>query len=115
MDLLHMRRQAMQLYEKATGRRVLSRLNELSHSQWLDQAELVDLQRRKLHRLLTYAYQYVPYYRRTFDQVGFHPDDVLDDMANLRLLPIQSMVSVYIQTCLQLGLMETSTQHCYKI
>lgn len=82
------RRQVMRGYQLVTGRRVLDRLDELNRTQWLSRDELLDLQLNKLHRLLVYAYHYVPYYRRTFDQVGFQLDEVLTDLASLRKLPI---------------------------
>ncbi len=82
------RRQAIKAYQRITGRRVLDRLDELNRTQWLSGDELRALQRDKLHRLLTYAYRYVPYYRRTFERVGFHPDDVCIDPASLRKLPV---------------------------
>lgn len=79
---------ALRLHEMATGRRVLGRLKELGHTQWLEREELLALQREKLQGLVEYAYQYVPYYRRTFDQVGFHPDDLRADPTSLRKLPV---------------------------
>ncbi|MCP4538168.1 MAG: phenylacetate--CoA ligase family protein [Chloroflexi bacterium] len=82
------RRQVMKTYQLATGRRVLDCLNELNHTQWLKRDELLSLQRDKLYKLLTYAYHHVPYYRRTFDQVGFQPDDVLADLGSLSKLPL---------------------------
>ena len=86
--LTPMRRQIMRLYDLATGRRVLACLDELNRTQWLSGTELMTLQRRKLHRLLTYADQYVPYYHCLFDQVGFRPDEVLADLTSLRKLPL---------------------------
>jgi phenylacetate-CoA ligase len=55
------------LHQRVTGRRILARLEELNRTQWLSREELNALQQAKLQRLLEYAYQYVPYYRRTFD------------------------------------------------
>ncbi|HSQ17183.1 MAG TPA: hypothetical protein VLM83_05750 [Anaerolineales bacterium] len=72
----------------ATGRQILACLNELNRTQWLDHDELMDLQREKLQWLLDYAYQYVPYYRRIFAQVGFHPSDMRHDPACFSKLPI---------------------------
>ncbi|RLI52817.1 MAG: hypothetical protein DRP09_17155 [Candidatus Thorarchaeota archaeon] len=83
-----LRRGAIQLYQKATGRRFLERLDELNRTQWLSRDELLKLQRDKLHRLLEYAYEYVPYYHRSFDRVGFHPGDVLTDLSALQKAPI---------------------------
>ena len=56
------RRPIIHLYQRVSGRRFLTRLDELNRVQWLSRDELLALQRDKLHRLLTYAYQAVPYY-----------------------------------------------------
>ncbi|MGC4892523.1 phenylacetate--CoA ligase PaaK [Micromonospora sp. DT31] len=40
--------------------------------------ELRALQRDRLRHSLRYAYDHVPHYRRAFDAVGAHPDDVRD-------------------------------------
>lgn len=85
---ISLHRGVLKLYELATGRRILTRLEELNRTQWLERDELLALQRDKLQRLVEYAYQYVPYYRRTFDQAGFHPDDLRQDLTALRKLPI---------------------------
>jgi phenylacetate-CoA ligase len=83
-----MRRKVLQLHERVTGRRILDRLDELNHTQWLNRDELQALQRAKLQRLVEYAYQYVPYYRRIFDEVGFMPSELRLDLAHLSKLPI---------------------------
>ena len=57
-----LRRQAIQLYQMATGRHILQYLDELNRHQWLPREEIMELQRNKLHRLLEYAYRHVPYY-----------------------------------------------------
>jgi len=82
------RRQAIKLYQIATRRRILENLDELNRNQWLSRDEILDFQRHKLHRLLGYAYQHVPYYRRVFDRVGFQPDDVLTDLDSMHKLPV---------------------------
>lgn len=85
--ILSLRRQAISLYQTLTGRRFLSRMDELDKSQWLSREELLALQQRKLHRLLQYAYTHVPYYKRLFDQVSFQPDDMLRDPATFEKIP----------------------------
>jgi len=82
------RRQAIQLYERVTSRRFLERLDELNRTQWLSRDELLNLQRNKLHRLLEYAYEKVPYYHRLFDRVGFRPADVLTDLGSMHKIPV---------------------------
>jgi len=89
-----MRRTALQLHEKITGRKVLARLEELNRTQWLSRDELLALQREKLQRLVEYAYQYVPYYHRIFDQAGFHPCDLRKDINYLNKLPILTKATV---------------------
>lgn len=47
--------------------------------------DLKDIQRRKLRALVQNAYDYSPFYRRKFDEVGVKPEDVkgLDDLRKL--------------------------------
>lgn len=70
-----LRRQVIKLYEWANGRHIMAHLDELNRNQWMSREALLAYQRDKLGRVLKYAYDYVPYYHRVFDQVGFHPDD----------------------------------------
>ncbi len=83
-----LRRQAMGVYQLVTDRRILERLDELKCTQRWSRDKLLALQRDKLYRLLGYAYQRVPYYRRIFDQVNFRPDEVLTDLTSLHKLPL---------------------------
>lgn len=89
------RRQAIQLYQKFTGRRVLDRLDELNRTQWLSRDELLNLQRNKLHRLLEYAYEHVPYYHRQFDRIGFRPADVLTDLTSMHKIPVLTKAIIH--------------------
>ncbi len=82
------RRGVFYLHHLLTGRQVLGRLQVLNQTQWLDQDALLRLQREKLQRLVEYAYQYVPYYKRTFDRVGFRPDDLRHDPDSLLAVPV---------------------------
>ncbi|MDX9850394.1 MAG: hypothetical protein RBT01_07815 [Anaerolineaceae bacterium] len=83
-----MRHFALQLYEKTTGRKILSRLNELNQTQWLSYDELLTYQQKKLHKVVEYAYQNVSYYERIFKQIGFHPNDLHKDPESFSELPI---------------------------
>jgi phenylacetate-CoA ligase len=76
------------MYQLATGRHLLDSLDELNRNQWLKRDELLYLQRQKLHALLTHAYQYVPYYRKMFDQYHFRPEEVLTDLSGFQELPL---------------------------
>ena len=83
-----LRRGVFYLHTWITHRHIYACLNELNRTQWLAYDDLVDLQRDKLQRLLDYAYQYVPYYRHSFDQAGFHPGDMRSDPTCFSKLPI---------------------------
>jgi phenylacetate-CoA ligase len=82
------RRQAIKLYDLATHRQFLKRLDELNKTQWLSRDELLKLQRDKLYRLLKYAYEHIPYYQRVFDQVSFRPEEVLTDLNSMHKIPL---------------------------
>ena len=83
-----MSRAALRMHEQITGRHILKKLEELNCTQWLSRDELLALQRAKLQGLLEYAYEYVPYYQRTFDEVGFKPSDIHQDISSFTKLPI---------------------------
>lgn len=88
VDKNFIRREILYLHTFATGRHILACLDELNRTQWLSAHDLMALQREKLQRLLEYSYQYVPYYRRIFDQVGFRPQDMQRDPGSFSKLPI---------------------------
>jgi phenylacetate-CoA ligase len=79
---------ALKLHERLTNRHILTRLEELNQTQKLSQDELLTLQRDKLLSLVDYAMRYVPYYRRLFKQIDFHPDDLRRDLGNLNRIPV---------------------------
>ena len=59
--------------------------SRLIRNQWLPASELRDLQERKLRRLVSHAYERVPYYRRLFDSAKLKPEDIrgLPDLAKV--------------------------------
>jgi phenylacetate-coenzyme A ligase PaaK-like adenylate-forming protein len=52
--------------------------------------ELESLQLRRLQHTVRTAYENVPTYRRKFDEVGVHPDDI-KDLADVEKLPFPGM------------------------
>ncbi|MBN2483747.1 MAG: phenylacetate--CoA ligase family protein [Candidatus Omnitrophica bacterium] len=67
------------LYEKMLRRRnTLSYRRELERSQWLPAEDLKKVQWQKVKRLLSHAYENVPFYRERFDAIGLHPQDIQD-------------------------------------
>jgi phenylacetate-CoA ligase len=84
---LHATRTILKAYQALTGRRILQRFDELERSQWLPREELLALQRAKLQTVVEYAYHKVPYYRESFKEAGFHPDDLRRDPSCFQKLP----------------------------
>ncbi|OQY28245.1 MAG: hypothetical protein B6243_12270, partial [Anaerolineaceae bacterium 4572_5.2] len=60
----------------------------LQQIEQLSRAELETLQRQKLQRVVEYAYQHAPYYRKLFERVGFHPRELRDDFEALQKIPV---------------------------
>ena len=59
------------------GHREIRRcLQELESSQWLPRGRLEELQLHKIQRLVSYAYEHVPFYRRCYKREGILPQDI---------------------------------------
>jgi len=58
----------------------------LEESQWWSRDQIRELQWSKLKALVAHAYADVPFYRRTWSEIGFHPDDLTPD--SFRQLPL---------------------------
>ncbi len=84
------RQWAINAYDLVTGRTLMASLAGLNRSQWSSRKELLALQQGKLYRLLQYANEFVPYYRRMFAEVGFRPGDILTDPTAYLELPTLS-------------------------
>jgi len=76
------------LFDLLEGPEVPGYIKGLGESQWWPPARILELQNRKLRKLLKYAYENVPYYRRVFDERGLRPEAVKDssDLAKLPIL-----------------------------
>ncbi len=84
-NFLH--RHGFKLYDWFTGHHVLQCFNELMHSQWLSADELRALQLRRMQSLLQYAYTYVPYYQRIFNEVNFQPANLVKNPESFKKIP----------------------------
>jgi len=62
-------------------------LKLLAESEQWDQQRLIDYQISKLRVMLRHCAEHVPYYRRTFREVGFDPDN-FRSLSDLRVLPL---------------------------
>jgi phenylacetate-CoA ligase len=60
----------------------------LRESQWWDKEQILELQELKLQRLLSHAFQHVPYYQRIFKERNLQPQDIksLEDLSKLPVL-----------------------------
>ncbi len=71
------------------GRRPYHRvLSALLASERLDPEQLHEIQLERLRSLVAHCYENVPYYRRLFDGLGVHPEDIrsIADYARLPVL-----------------------------
>ncbi len=78
----------LKMHDRFTGRRIFERLEELNRTQWLSRDDILALQRVKLQHLLEYAYQFVPYYRRLFDEVTFNPRQFFNNPTSFHKIPL---------------------------
>jgi len=65
----------------------------LLRSQWATESVLHQLQLNGLRRLVQHAYQHLPYYRRLFDEAGFHPA-ALKSLEDLRRIPLSDKATM---------------------
>ena len=73
------------------GARAMKLLEELERTQWWPRQEIMALQDERLGKLLRYAYDNVPYYRRVFEQRALKPNDIQSsrDLVKLPVLTRQ--------------------------
>lgn len=73
---------------KARGYNINRYLKEFLKSQYFTKKELEEIQISKLVHLISYAYTYVPYYRKIMDERGLTPQDICDkrDLSKLPIL-----------------------------
>ena len=64
------------LAEKLEGRNLTGELAMALKTQWLSEADLLELQNTKLQKLIHHCYENVPYYRRLFDNLNLTPYDI---------------------------------------
>lgn len=75
------------------GSRHLAFLRELKRRQFDDPATIRQRQLDELRRLLFHAYETVPYYRRLFISIDFHPSD-LKSLADLARVPVLTKADI---------------------
>ena len=75
-------------------RNISSTYKSLMNSQWYSQDELSSLQFRRLKDILTYSYEFVPFYKKRFDSLGMEPGDIkeFDDFKKIPSLKRQEII-----------------------
>jgi phenylacetate-CoA ligase len=75
------------------GPRFYETLADLERTQWLTEAELRELQERKLRSIVRHAYNTVPYYLEIFKSRGIGPDEIrsIDDLSRLPILTKETL------------------------
>src|SRR5262245_19130989 len=81
------------LHERAKGHATYRFLREMEAADHYSESELEELQRRKLHDLIDYVYNHVPYYKSRMRQIGLTPSGIRD-AADLVRLPVMRKADV---------------------
>lgn len=69
------------------GSRVSAKFNEMMRTDKLSESELIDIQNRKLQKLVQHCYATVPYYTQLFDSLGIKPEQI-KCRQDLEVLPV---------------------------
>ena len=77
------------LYERVSGRHFLDKLAFLKQSQWWDSDTMKAYQWQKIKKLLLYAFENNPFYRKRFNEFGVDPGQI-QDFADFAKVPILS-------------------------
>jgi phenylacetate-CoA ligase len=72
---------------------VIRHYNDFQKTQWLPFERLRKTQEQQLAKLITFAYENVPYYTKLFDRLGIRPDDItlIGDLEKLPILSKQTI------------------------
>jgi phenylacetate-CoA ligase len=84
---MNMKSSIFRMYQLSRGRKIFDILSDLEESQWLSSSEIEMIQWNKIKALLDHAYNYVPFYKRIFDELNLAPDDI-NNKEDFRKLPI---------------------------
>lgn len=68
--------QFMRRYIYPGQKEIRRRSRELEATQWLPRSELESIQLKKLQRLVIYAYEHVPFYRKLYQRENIYPQDI---------------------------------------
>jgi phenylacetate-CoA ligase len=79
-------------------RNISSAYRSLMKTQWYSQDELLSLQFKKLRNILDFSYEYVPFYKKRFDDLGMKPGDIknFDDFKKIPSLKRQEIIDHHV-------------------
>jgi phenylacetate-CoA ligase len=81
------------IHKIITGRPVLKRAYELEQTQWLTREDLINLQLKKLKKLLIHSQENIPYYRKVFSEAGIDVRNI-NTLEDLRKIPILTKADI---------------------
>jgi phenylacetate-CoA ligase len=76
MNAFLMRKIIFPLYHNLKNTRLFEKVVEVEENQWKSHEELILLQKQKLNRMLTHAFEKVPFYRQRFKAAGLDAADL---------------------------------------
>ena len=74
--------------DKLRGTSITKKYKLLMESQWWSKEKIEEFQDKKLKRLISYAYENVPYYRRVFKANNITPDDIKKQEDLIKIPPL---------------------------
>jgi len=79
-------------------RNISSTYRSLMKTQWYSQDELSSLQLKKLQEILSYSYEYIPFYKKRFDDLGIKPVDIktFEDFNKIPSLKRQEIIDHHV-------------------
>lgn len=69
------------------GKETRRYLKELERTQWLPRPELEAWQFNRIRQLVKYAYENIPFYRKIYQSLDIHPEDIRN-LKDFRALPL---------------------------
>jgi phenylacetate-coenzyme A ligase PaaK-like adenylate-forming protein len=79
-------------------RNISSTYRSLMKTQWYSQDELLSLQFKKLQDVLSHSYEFIPFYKKRFDDLGMRPGDIknFDDYKKIPSLKRQEIIDHHV-------------------
>ena len=75
-------------------KKILANFRSFRRSEWYSPERLAEIQTGNLKRLISYAYDWIPFYRTRFDEIGLMPGDIktLEDIKSIPPVTRQDVI-----------------------